>query len=156
MQTADLDLPTLVSLTGPAVERLLLQRLDDAGHYGVKRSHGYVIQRLIDQEPTIGELAESLDMTQQGASKQVVDLERLGYAERVADPLDQRIRRVRLTVAGRAVLSAGRQARLEIEAEVTERVGAHQVEAARAALVALLSLTDIEPRIADRSVPLTP
>jgi len=154
MTPDDLDLPTLVSLTGPAVERLLLRHLDDVGHHGVKRSHGYVIQRLIDREPTIGELAESLGMTQQGASKQVVDLERLGYAERVADPLDQRIRRVRLTEAGHGVLSAGRQAREEIEAAVTQRVGAGEVKAAKSALAALLSLTDIEPHIATRSVPL--
>jgi DNA-binding MarR family transcriptional regulator len=154
MDATDLDLPTLASLTGPAVERLLLRRIADAGHAGVKPSHGYVIQRLIDSEPTIGELAASLAMTQQGASKQVADLEQLGYAERVTDGADQRIRRVRLTEAGRAMLASGRQARANLQAEVTRTVGAAEVEAAKRVLAAMLRLTGLDQQIATRSVPL--
>jgi DNA-binding MarR family transcriptional regulator len=154
MDASDLDLPTLVSLAGPAIERLLLVRIADAGHTGVKPSHGYVIQRLIDHAPTIGELATSLGMTQQGASKQVVDLERLGYAERVADRLDQRIRRVRLTEAGRAMLASGRQARADLEAEVTGAVGPAEVQTAKRVLAAMLQLTGLDQHIATRSVPL--
>jgi DNA-binding MarR family transcriptional regulator len=154
MDAIDLDLPTLVSLTGSAVERLLLRRIAEAGHAGVKPSHRYVIQRLIDSEPTIGELAASLGMTQQGASKQVVDLEQLGYAERVADRTDQRIRRVRLTEAGRSMLASGRQARADLQAEVTSIVGAAEVETAKRVLAAILQLTGLDQHIATRSVPL--
>ena len=146
----------MVSLAGPAVVRLLLQRIADAGHDGVKPSHGYVIQRLVDDQPTIGELAESLGMTQQGASKQVADLERLGYVERAPGARDQRIRTVRLTAHGRAVLEQGRRARTLLEKEVVEQVGADTVAAAKVALTALLSLTEIDERIATRSVPLPP
>ena len=109
----ELDLPTLVGLAAPGLTELILQRIEDAGHHGVKPSHGYVIQRLIDEQPTIGQLAASLGMTQQGASKQITDLEGLGYVERVGDETDQRIRYVRLTDAGRDMLTAGRQARAE-------------------------------------------
>lgn len=154
MDASDLDLPTMVSLAGPAVVRLLLDRTADRGLEGVKPSHGYVIQRLVEEQPTIGELAASLGMTQQGASKQVLDLERLGYVERVAGDHDQRVRRVRLTTAGRALLDEGRRARLELEAELTRLVGASTVEAAKTALVALIGLTDVADRISDRSVPL--
>ena len=154
MDVRDLDLPTMVSLAGPAVVRRLLQQLGEAGHPGVKPSHGYVIQRLVDDQPTIGELAEALQMTQQGASKQVADLERLGFAERVPDARDQRVRTVRLTAAGRAVLAAGRQARGELEAGVVELVGESDVAAAKRALVALLGLTELVEPIANRSVAL--
>ena len=61
----------------------MLEHIHNAGHRGVKASHGYVIQRLIEEEPTIGALAASLGMTQ-GASKQVNDLESLGFVERSA------------------------------------------------------------------------
>src|SRR6476660_7768983 len=88
VKSSDLDLPTLVTLTGPAIVSRVLQGITDAGYPGVKPSHGYVIQRLVEEEPTIGALAESLGMTQQGASKQVNDLEQLGYVERVGDESD--------------------------------------------------------------------
>lgn len=154
MDVRDLDLPTMVSLAGPAVVRLLLEHLSEAGHPGVKPSHGYVMQRLVDGQPTIGELAEALHMTQQGASKQVADLERLGFAERVPDARDQRVRTVRLTAAGRAMLTAGRQARRDLEAGVIQLVGEADVAAAKRALAALLELTELTGSIATRSVPL--
>src|SRR6476661_8916638 len=108
MDPYDLDLPTLTALAGNGIVRTILDRIEAAGFEGVKPSHGYVIQRLVEDEPTITALAESLGMTQQGASKQVRDLELLGYVERVAVPGDQRSRRVRLTAAGAGVLDAGR------------------------------------------------
>jgi DNA-binding MarR family transcriptional regulator len=154
VDATDLDLPTLVSLTGPAVVTRLLQRIADAGHVGVKPSHGYVIQRLVEDQPTIGALAESLGMTQQGASKQVNDLEQLGYVERVSDKDDLRVRYVRLTGKGRAVLEAGRQARADLEREVVARVGQRKVNAAKASLVALLDVVDLDQHVATRTVPL--
>jgi len=154
VKASDLDLPTLVTLTGPAIVSRVLQGITDAGYPGVKPSHGYVIQRLVEEEPTIGALAESLGMTQQGASKQVNDLERLGYVERVGDESDLRVRYVRLTASGRSVLEAGRQARADLEREVVTRVGQRKVNAAKAALVALLEITDLEQYVATRTVPL--
>ena len=154
MLSVDLDLRMLVSLTGPAVSRLVLEHIHNAGHQGVKASHGYVIQRLIEEEPTIGALAASLGMTQQGASKQVNDLESLGFVERVSDEHDGRIRYVRLTEAGWAVLEAGRQARAQLEQAVVARVGEQDVHAAKRALVALLELTGLADRISTRTVPL--
>jgi len=152
VQSADFDLPVLVSLTGPAVSRLVLEYIHNAGHRGVKASHGYVIQRLIEEEPTIGALAASLGMTQQGASKQVNDLESLGIVERVSDEHDGRIRYVRLTTSGWAVLEASRQARAQLEQAVIARVGEQDVHAAKRALVALLELTDLADQVSTRTV----
>src|SRR3954452_3106931 len=115
VKASDLNLPTLVALTAPALSSLVLGKIAAAGHAGVKPSHGYVIQRLVADEPTIGALAEALGMTQQGASKQVNDLEALGYVERLIDEDDHRVRYVRLTAAGRAVLTESRAAQAEIE-----------------------------------------
>jgi DNA-binding MarR family transcriptional regulator len=154
VRTLDLDLPTLVSLAGPATVRLLLERVAESGYAGVKPSHGYVFQRLVEDEPTIGALAGSLGMSQQGASKQVAELERLGYVERVAAVADQRVRTVRLTAAGRAVVEAGRRARADLEADLAARVGGDQMAAAKIALAALLELTGLDRHVPTRTVPL--
>lgn len=153
MEPEDIDLPTLTALAGGGVVRWLLGQLDGEGLPGVKPSHGYVIQRLVDAEPTIGALAEALGMSQQGASKQVADLERLGYVERVVVAGDQRARRVRLTPAGREVLEAGRRARVRLEQQLVDRVGAEAVAAARVAVAALLDVVGLDERVRSRSVP---
>lgn len=153
MTPSDLDLPTLVGLAGGGVVRVILDRIEQAGFVGVKPSHGYVIQRLVEGEPTISALARSLGMTQQGASKQVRDLVSSGYVERVVEPGDQRARRVRLTPRGRDMLESARRARAAIESEVLGQVGPHHVEAAKAALVALLGVAGLDERVATRTVP---
>ena len=154
MIPSDLDLPTLAGLAGGGVVRVILERIEAAGFVGVKPSHGYVIQRLVEgEEPTISALARSLGMTQQGASKQVRDLEILGYVERLVGPGDQRARRVRLTPLGRRMLETARMVRAGIEAEVLDQVGAGNVKAAKRALVALLNISGLDEHIGSRTVP---
>ena len=153
MKATDLDLPTLASLAGGGVVHVILERIRSAGFAGVKPSHGYVIQRLVDGEPTISALAESLGMTQQGASKQVRDLELLGYVERVVGPGDQRARTVRLTATGHRMLETTRRIRAEIEEQVLEQVGARNLEAAKLALAALLTIAELDERVGTRTVP---
>ena len=153
MDVRDLDLPTLVTLAAPAVAEALVTRLRDQGYDGVKSSHGYVVQRLLDDEPTIGGLAAALGMTQQGASKQVADLERLGYAERVPVPGDQRARRVRLTERGRAMVAATRDARRDLERRVLDAVGARKAYAAKETLVALVDVLGLAESVRRRAVP---
>ncbi|GAA1145733.1 hypothetical protein GCM10009651_32760 [Microbacterium natoriense] len=153
MELEELDLPTLASIAGGGVGRAVIERMQESGFTGVKPSHGYVIQRLLADEPTITELAAALGMTQQGASKQVRDLAELGYVERLAVPGDQRSRRVRLTDSGRAMIDSARAARTEIEADVLARVGAENVAASKVALAALLDVVGLNDRVRTRTVP---
>ena len=154
MRVDELDLPTLVSLTAEGVVRSLLAALADAGYEGVRPSHGYVIQMLVEDEPTISALAVALGITQQGASKQVRDLERLGYVERLAVPGDARAKRVRLTAQGRGVLEAGRSARRKLEATLVRRVGKAESETARAVVAQLLEIVGLGDDVRQRRVPL--
>jgi DNA-binding MarR family transcriptional regulator len=156
MDPRDIDLPTLTSLAGNGIVRRLLADLAEQGYAGVRVSHGYVFQRLVDAEPTISELAESLGMTQQGASKQVRELEDLGFVERRPVPGDGRARSVRLTGRGRGVVEAGRRARAALEAEVVDRVGVRDVRAAREVLAAVLDLTGLGDDVRRRTVPVPP
>jgi DNA-binding MarR family transcriptional regulator len=135
----ELDLPTLAALAGAAANQHLLRRLRNDGYAGVRISHGYVIQNLIGESPTVGELADRLGVSQQAASKTVVEMEALRLVARVPDAADSRVRRVQLTDQGRALLAAGRAARAELERAVGADVG--DLGAARRALVSLLEHT---------------
>lgn len=149
----DLNLPTLVALAGGETERLQLDELAARGFPGLRRSHGYLFQHLIDGEPTVTALAAALGITQQGASKQVRELSDLGYVERGAVRADQRVRTVRLTASGRAAIEAARAAQAALEQQLLERVGAEKVAAAKRTLAALLDLAGATGKVRTRSFP---
>ncbi|MFB4271748.1 MarR family winged helix-turn-helix transcriptional regulator [Nonomuraea sp. GTA35] len=134
----DLDLGTLALFVGSAAASAVQEEMAAQGFTGLRVSHGYVFQHLVEEARTIGELAVRMEVTQQAASKVVAELEGLGYVERVPDPRDARIRRVRLTGRGRAAVAAARRARAAQENRLAERVGPERVEECRALLAELL------------------
>ncbi|MFH8573898.1 MarR family winged helix-turn-helix transcriptional regulator [Streptomyces sp. NPDC017993] len=147
----DLDTGSLALFVGFASSQLVQEQLAEQGFGDLRFSHGYVFQHLVDDaRPTVGELAAKLDMTQQGASKAVVELERLGYVERVADPQDARARRVALTAHGRAAVAAARRARSAVDERLAARFGADRLAEHRALLAQLLDelggTTDVRRR----------
>jgi DNA-binding MarR family transcriptional regulator len=149
----NVDLLAAVSVAAPALNRVVIERLAARGFDGVKVSHGYVVQRLLVDEPTVVELAGALGMTQQGASKQVADLERLGYAERVGVAGDARARAVRLTERGRAMVEATRAVRRELETAVARRAGRAATDQATAVLTTLLDVLGLAEQVEQRRVP---
>lgn len=134
----DLDTGTLALFVGSAAASTVQERLTSDGFTGLRTSHGYLFQHLLGGSPTIRELAAALDVTQQGASKAVSELERLGYAERRPDPHDARVRRVALTRRGHGAVDAARRARADLEERLRERLGARGRDAVRALLRDLL------------------
>ncbi|MFE3548236.1 MarR family winged helix-turn-helix transcriptional regulator [Streptomyces kronopolitis] len=149
--TDQLDTGSLALFVGFAASQRVQEQLAEQGFGDLRFSHGYVFQHLVDDaRPTVGELAAKLDMTQQGASKAVVELERLGYVERVPDPGDARARRVVLTARGRAAVAAARQARSTLDDRLAARFGADRLAEHRALLAQLLDelggTTDVRRR----------
>ncbi|WP_346135334.1 MarR family winged helix-turn-helix transcriptional regulator [Lentzea roselyniae] len=139
-----LDLATLAHLAGSSANDAVLARLHEIGHTGVRVSHGYVIQHLIEGAPTVSELGELLGVTQQAASKQLLELERLGYVERVPDPADSRVRRARLTGRGRRLVEDSRRLRRELDVPGDE--------VAKRALIRLLDATGGTEKVLKRRV----
>lgn len=119
----------------------------------MRRAHGFVFQHLIDAQPTIGQLAELLQVTPQAASKSVVELETLGYVRREPDPIDSRLRRIVLTDQGRDAVATSRRFRAELERALRDDVGETAVETGRRVLVALLRRLDATDAVAARRVP---
>jgi DNA-binding MarR family transcriptional regulator len=149
-----LDIATLVMLTGAAAQQRITDQVHAAGFDDVRPAHGYVFQCLIDGQPTISEIARTLGMTQQGASKLVVDLEQRGYVSRVPDPRDNRARTVELTDRGRDCIGAARAARADLDAALVRSVGADEVGRLAGLLASLTEVLGVSAAIAGRSVQL--
>jgi DNA-binding MarR family transcriptional regulator len=64
-------------------------------------------------EPTVKELAERLGLSLPGTSRNVDGLLKRGYVERREDEHDRRMKRLRITDAGRDVVTAVNTARLQ-------------------------------------------
>lgn len=148
----EIDLATLAWLAGAAANEGLLRAVRGANHTKVRNAHGYVFQHLLVGPRTVGELAELLGVTQQGASKIVAELEELGYVERQPDETDKRVRRVVLTRRGAGIVERARAARAALEAKLLEQVGQTVINEARRALVALLNLSGGLDAVAKRRV----
>jgi DNA-binding MarR family transcriptional regulator len=117
------DLVLLFAALNAAVTAEVVQRIAAAGFGDLRPAHGYVFQHLVPGPARISDLAAKLGMTQQGASKLVVELEELGYVSRRVDPDDHRNRFVALTPRGWAGIEAGREARAAITAEFLAVLG---------------------------------
>ena len=103
-------------------ERTLRDAID-AGCPGLRASDGYVFQHLVPGPLTIRDLATRLEITQQGASKAVADLERRGFVHRIEDPADARRRPVALTDRGLLAVHQGRRTRASVARQLRRRLG---------------------------------
>ncbi len=131
------DFVALLYTAADALVAELLARMEHAGYGDVRQAHGCVFGNIAPDGMRLTELAELAGMTKQGVGEAVSDLERLGYAERVADPSDGRAKIIRLTDRGRAAQRAAFEVISDIERTWTERFGAERVEAMRALLIDL-------------------
>lgn len=147
-----LDLVVVAQLAGAALTERARERLGGRGHPGLRTSHGYLFQHLVEGPITIGELAMRMDVTQQAASKAVAELADLGYVERIADPADGRVRRVGLTARGRSAVRDTRAIRAELVAELSASIGTDRVEEARRTLLAALDAVGGMPAVRSRRV----
>jgi len=150
VEPADLDLSLVALFAGYALNDEVARRLEASGFEGLRFSHGFLIQHLVEGARSVGELAELMGVTQQAVSKTVRELEGLGYLGRRAPSEDARVRLVTLTERGVAALQAGRSARAEVVAELRASLGARRVDAATAVLRDVLqasgAITDIRRR----------
>jgi DNA-binding MarR family transcriptional regulator len=133
----DLALSYLALFVGERVGELVLERLRGLGFEGLRESHGYVFQHLLERPRSITELARLLGVTQQAASKSTQELLALGYLTH-AENSDARVRSVVLSERGWAAIRKGRAVRAELEKKALSGVDARSQRAVRAALSAML------------------
>jgi DNA-binding MarR family transcriptional regulator len=136
MQRPDrVDFLALLYTAADALVGELTARMEATGYGDVRGAHGCVFGNIEPAGMRLTELAERAGMTKQAVGEAVSDLERLGYAERVADPSDGRAKIIRLTDEGGAAQRAGFAIIADLEAEWVERFGAERVEQMRSLLI---------------------
>jgi len=147
-----LDLGLSALFAGQAVADAVRARLEARGFAGLRVSHGFLVQRLLEEEQAIAALAAALGVTQQAVSKTVTELERLGYVRRRPAPSDARVRLVALTDRGREAVATAREERAAVEAELRERLGPRRVAAATRVLREVLEVHGAAAAVRTRRV----
>jgi DNA-binding MarR family transcriptional regulator len=152
IEPADLDLSLAALFAGYALNDEVQRRLQAAGFEGLRFSHGFLIQHVVEGPKPVGELAELMQVTQQAVSKTVSELEALGYLERRPANEDARVRLVGLTPKGRDALEAARSARRQTISDLRERLGAGRVDDATALLREVIGSLGALPDVRRRRV----
>jgi DNA-binding MarR family transcriptional regulator len=134
---ATLDIAYLGFFLGLRVNELVLEKGAAAGFRGMRESHGYVVQHLIESERSITELAQRMNISQQAASKSIAELAKHGVVES-RPAADKRTRRIRLSKRGWDAVRFSRRSRQAIEAQLRRTVGETSYRDARATLIACL------------------
>jgi DNA-binding MarR family transcriptional regulator len=146
------DFAISLSHIGAAVDAYVLVELRKARLHGLRKGHGYVIQRLILGPATASEMAELLGVTQQAVSKTVGELVKLGYLRQSVDSGDRRRRPLTLTARGRRAVEVSRAARAALEEQIGKSAGTRRLAAAKAVAAITADVLGIADRIETRSV----
>lgn len=117
------DVVLLVQASSAVLAQRILRRSAEAAGAEVRANDGYVFQHLLAGARSVSALGELLGVSQQGASKLVIDLERRGLVERHPDPDDARAKRVQLSAVGWSAVRAARRERAAVLAEVRAALG---------------------------------
>jgi len=147
-----LDLGHTAFFVGRLINDSIIESGENEGFLGLRESHGYVVQHLIESERTITELAARMRVTQQAASKAVAELVELGYLE-LQTGRDRREKRVRLSKRGWATVEFARRARRRLGARLRRAVGEDEYEHARLVLVRCLKVLGGVAKIRGRRFP---
>lgn len=97
--------------------------------------HHNVMAHVTYEGIRLTELADKAGITKQAMSELVIDLERLGYLQRTADPHDRRAKMITFTEKGRAAVQEAMRAFEVMDASVGDR----SLRALRRGLLAILA-----------------
>lgn len=133
------EVPLLLAMAFRAMTDHLHARLRELGREPLRPAHGYVFRHLADHpEATMVDLAASLDVTKQSASKTVAELADWGYLERRPHPTDGRAQILTLTDRGREYLRLADRLWAEAEQQWADVIGPARLAAVRDDLHAYL------------------
>jgi len=85
----------------------VVEHLAERGHPGVTATLEFALAAVADGADSAAALGRRLGTTRQAAAKTVATLEQLGYVERVDDPADARLKRLRVTARGDEMTAIG-------------------------------------------------
>ncbi|WP_132153768.1 MarR family winged helix-turn-helix transcriptional regulator [Kribbella antiqua] len=138
------DFGILLLLADQEFVRALRAATAEQGYDDQGRTDGFVLRTLSAGPTTISGLAERLEITKQGASQIVDDMERRGYVERRLDPSDARARLLHLTSRGEAALAAARRFHQSYERRLRREYGDEAIDAMRAVLTGMAGEAQVD------------
>ena len=136
----DVSMPALLRAARTTYGSAIRSALEEVGCADVPRNGIFVIGAIARTGSPLGEIIAALGVSKQAAGQLVDTLVLRGYLDRAPDPDDRRRMTVSLTDRGRLAAQASRLAIDDVDAEVTERVGADTVAATRAGLGAMIGI----------------
>jgi DNA-binding MarR family transcriptional regulator len=103
----------------------LTDQMKQLGFEGLRPAHSAVFENigLNTRGTRLVDLASRAQMTPQSMSELIINLETLGYVERIPDPDDGRARRIRLTGRGHEAGKAAMQVMRTIDSRWIEALG---------------------------------
>jgi DNA-binding MarR family transcriptional regulator len=117
-----------------AINELVSEGLTARGFADFRPAHGTIGQHIADRGSRVTELAQLAQVTKPTVVYLVNDLERLGYVERIPDPVDGRAKLVCLTEHGAQAQEAAREILAEIEQDWSQLLGPRDFAALRGLL----------------------
>jgi DNA-binding MarR family transcriptional regulator len=114
--------------------------LAEAGCDDIPRNGLYVIGALANNQMALADIIRDLRVSKQAAGQLIDTLVLRGYLERTIDDSDRRRLIVTLTERGVAAAAAQTEARMQIDAELLDRVGAEKILHAREVLGVLIDM----------------
>lgn len=139
-QQVDLGVSLFISYR--YIEDRIFRALRGAGFDDWTLAQCRVFQRIAQDGSRLKDLAEQAQMTKQGASVMVDQLERLGYARRVPDPADGRARLIVIEQRGRRAVEVAKATRDEILSEWKVYLGTRNFTLLQQILDQLREITD--------------
>lgn len=109
----------------------LLARLADGGGPALSPTRSRAFLAMSSGPIRVADLARTLDISRQATHKMLDGLEDAGLVERRADDADQRAHVVALTDRGLDVARRARDILVDLEGELTRRIGHDRVDALR-------------------------
>lgn len=149
---ATLSVSHLAQFVGVFANRHVVAEMKRAGYGDLRESHGYLIQHLLREPHSVGQLSTLLGVSQQAVSKTIAELTRSGYLQSQAGA-DARVKLVSLSDRGHAAVLASRRIRDKLERRLLARLGERRASAVRAALSELLRELSAIDAIKGRRVP---
>ena len=120
-----------------ALAEVLQERLPEAGFSDIRPTHCQVLRGVEPGGSRLTDLAATARMTKQSMGALVDHLEEAGYVERVHDPLDGRVKAIRLTPRGRQAAETIAAIGTQIETAWADKIGHRSLEQLREALAAI-------------------
>jgi len=129
----------LLLRTSRIVNRHVVEGLLARGYTGLRSTHTALLSNIDLAGSSVTEAAERAGITKQAMGRLAAELEEAGYIRIEADPGDARVRVLRLTAEGKALMLDSFDVMAELERRYAGLIGERRLSALLGALSALIA-----------------